>query len=68
MLMATGAPKAQFYNLCMLSAVRRFEDPVNRRNKGNFKIGSQFLFTGIILHAERRKRLKHKSHLDLAQI
>lgn len=44
--MATGAPKAQRKRvfpkkkLSVLSAVRRFEDPVNSRNKGNFKTAS----------------------------
>lgn len=68
MLIVTAAYKVQFNNLCMLSAERRFEDLVNSRIKGNFKIGSQFLFTGIIFKAARRKPFKCKIHCDLAQI
>lgn len=68
MLTVTAASKAQFNNLCMLSAERRFKDLVNSRIKGNFKTASQFLFTGIIFKAARRKPFKHKIHCDLAKI
>ena len=68
MLIVTAASKARFNNLCMLSAERRFEGLVNSRIKGNFKIGSQLLFTEIIFKAARRKPFKRKIHCDSAQI
>lgn len=68
MLIVAAASEAPFNNLCMLSADRKFGDLVNTRIKGHFRIGSWFLFIGIIFKAARRKTFKSKIHLDLAQI
>lgn len=56
MLIGTAASGAQFNNLCMPSAV--FESLVNGRLKGDFKIGSRFLFMGIFFKAARRKAFR----------
>jgi len=67
-LIVTAASEAQFNNLCMLSAERRFEDLVNSRTKGKFKTDSQFLFRGIIFKAARRKPFKYRIHCDSAKL